>query len=83
LWGELGPGDGIRRFDSSEYLMSDTDLRHRDGDLDRHVGGDAETAILMRSLALRVRMRGGDHAANHDQGNTQHTEKNPPRRSPE
>jgi hypothetical protein len=26
-------------------------------------------------------MRGGNHAANHDQGNTQHAEKNSPRQS--
>jgi hypothetical protein len=73
-------GDRTRRLNPGEDL-SDADLRHRDGNLDRHVRGDAEAAILVGDLSLRVGMRGGNHAANHDQGNTQHAEKNSPRRS--
>ena len=73
-------GDRTRRLNPGEDL-SDTDLSHRHGDLDRHMSGYTETAILVGNLLLRVSMRGGNHAANHDQGNTQHAEENPPRRS--
>ena len=71
-------GDRTRRLNPCEDL-SDADLRHRDGDLHRHVRGYAEAAILVGNLSLRVGMRGGNHAANHDEGNTQHAEKNSPR----
>ena len=73
-------GDGTRRLNPGEDL-SDADLRHRDGNLDRHVRGDAEAAILVVDLSLRMGMRDRNDPANHDQGNTQDTEENPPRRS--
>ena len=73
-------GDGTRRLNPGEDL-SDAHLRHRDGDLDRHVRGYTQPAFLVGNLALRVRMRGRDNATNHDERNTQDAEENPPRRS--
>jgi hypothetical protein len=57
-------GDRTRRLNPGEDL-SDADLRHRDGDLDRHVSGYAETAILMGNLSLRMSVRDRYDPANH------------------
>jgi hypothetical protein len=73
LWNEVVGGDRTRRLDPGEDL-SDADLRHCDGNLHCHVRGYAEAAILVGNLSLRVGMRGGNYAANHDQGNTQYAE---------
>ena len=73
-------GDRTRRLNPGEDL-SDADLCHRDGDLDRHVRGYAEAAILVGSLSLRMSVRDRYDPANHNQRNTQHPEKNSPRRS--
>jgi hypothetical protein len=80
LWNEVVGGDRTRRLNPGEDL-SDADLRNGDGNLHCHVRGYAEAAVLVGDLSLRVGVRGGDNAANHDEGNTQHTEEKPPRRS--
>jgi len=72
--------DRTGRLDPGEDL-GDADLRNRNGDLNRHVGGDAKAAILVGNLALRVGMGGRYQAAQHDQGNTHHAEDDSPRRS--
>ena len=68
--GRLYPGEDL----------SDADLRHRNGDLDSHVRRDAEAAVLMGNLSLRVGMGGRYDAANHDEHNAQHAEEDSPRR---
>ena len=73
-------GDWPRRLNPGEDL-SDADMRHCNGDLDRHMRGYTQAAVLVVDLALGVSVRGGYHSANHEQGNTQHAEKNSPRRS--
>ena len=56
--------------------LSDGDLCHRDGNLHRHMSGDAEAAILLGVLVLRVRMGARDNSAKHHQRNAQYREKN-------
>jgi hypothetical protein len=80
LWNEVVSGDRTGRLNTVKNL-SDADLGNRDGNLDRHVGGDAEAAILVGDLSLRVGMGDGNHAANHDQGNAHHAKEDSPRRS--
>jgi len=74
LWRELERGDGIGCLDPGEDL-GDADLSHRDRDLDRHVGGYAEAAILVGDFSVGVTVGGGYDAANHDEGNTQYADK--------
>jgi hypothetical protein len=64
LWSEVVGGDWTRRLNPGEDL-SDADLRHGDGNLDRHVRGDAEAAILMGNLSLRMSVRDRYDPANH------------------
>lgn len=68
--------DWTRRLDPGEDL-SNAHLRNGDGHLDRHVSGNAEPAILVGSLSLRMRVGRGNNTANHQQRNTQHSEQQP------
>ena len=75
LWSELKRGNRIGRLDPGEDL-SDADLGDGDGHLDRHVGSNAEAAILVGDLSLGMRVGCGNNAAKHEQRDTQHGEEN-------